>query len=285
MPSELKTERHGSILVLTISDPATRNTLSEQLLAAGIESLNVAGDDGSIRAIILRGDGPHFCAGEDLPSLHARRREGPAAQGHMLDALHQFVEVLRTIPKPVIAAVEGAATDAGFSLALACDLIVAAEDSRFALTQARQGLTPDGGATWQLTRSLPRPLVQQWIWLAEPVSARQLHAAGLVQSVTDSGHALAAALLLAERLSTMAPKALASAKELLHQATQQDFARQMESERSHLIGNLFHLDVDERCKRCGTGVRRISDSSVFSMKDTGVRRPRDNHEQTRSHSS
>src|SRR2546421_8834243 len=109
----------------------------------------------------------------------------------MLEHLHQFVEALRVFPKPVIAAVEGAAAGAGFSLALACDLVVAAEDARFILSYARVGLTPDGGATWHLSQALPRQLLQQWMWLAEPVSARQLLALGLVHLVADSGPALA----------------------------------------------------------------------------------------------
>src|SRR5262245_41781388 len=189
MASELKTARHGQTLVLTLSDPPTRNTLSEQLTAAGIEALNVAESDDAVRVVILRGDGEHFCAGGNLQGLAARRQAGPAAQVAVIDRLHQFVEALRVFPKPVIAAVEGAAAGAGFSLALACDLVAAAEDARFILSYARVGLTPDGGATWHLARAVPRHLVQQWVWLAEPVSARQLHAHGLVNWVTDPGKA------------------------------------------------------------------------------------------------
>src|SRR5207253_2420753 len=108
MSSELKTERQGSTLVLTLSDPASRNTLSEQLVAAGVEALNVAESDADLRVVILRGDGANFCAGGNLNGLAARRQSGPAAQVEMLEHLHQFVEALRVFPKPVIAAVEGA---------------------------------------------------------------------------------------------------------------------------------------------------------------------------------
>src|SRR5690242_1680883 len=198
MSSELKTAREGRTLVLTLSDPATRNTLSEQLVAAGIEALNVAESDDTLRAVVLRGDGAHFCAGGNLQGLAARRQAGPAAQGAMLDRLHQFIEAMRVFPKPIIAAVEGAAAGAGFSLALACDLVAAASDARFMLSYAKVGLTPDGGATWHLGRALPRQLVQQWTWLAEPVSAQQLHALGLVNWVTDAGHAFDQALRVAE---------------------------------------------------------------------------------------
>ncbi|WP_280150390.1 enoyl-CoA hydratase [Piscinibacter sp. XHJ-5] len=245
MSSELKTERKGSTLVLTLSDPATRNTLSEQLVAAGIEALNVAESSDEVRAVVLQGDNGNFCAGGNLRGLQARRQTGAVAQVQVLDQLHQFIEALRVFPKPVIAAVEGAAAGAGFSLALACDLVVAAEDARFILSYARIGVTPDGGATWHLSHALPRQLVQQWVWLAEPVSSRQLHAHGIVNWVTDSGHALAEALGVAERLAAMAPNAIASAKELVQHAATAGLTQQLEAERNHFVENLLHPNAGE----------------------------------------
>ncbi|HEX6704616.1 MAG TPA: enoyl-CoA hydratase [Albitalea sp.] len=245
MSSELKSERRDSTLVLTLSDPATRNTLSEQLVSAGIEALNVAEADPDLRAVILCGDGGNFCAGGNLRGLQARRQAGVSAQVQMLDQLHQFIEALRVFPKPVIAAVEGAAAGAGFSLALACDLVVAAEDARFMLSYAKVGLTPDGGSTAHLSRVVPRQLVQQWVWLAEPVSARQLHAHGLVNWVTDSGQALAEALNVAKRLAAMAPNAVAGGKELLQRAGEASLTQQLASERDHFIENLFHPNAAE----------------------------------------
>jgi len=245
MASELKTVRQGHTLVLTLSDPATRNTLSEQLVAAGIEALNVAESDDAVRAVILRGDGDHFCAGGNLQGLAARRQSGGAAQVAVLDRLHQFVEAIGVFPKPVIAAVEGAAAGAGFSLALACDLVAAAENARFILSYAKVGLTPDGGATWHLGRAVPRQLAQQWAWLAEPVSARQLQAHGLVNWVTDAGQALEQAAQVADRLAAMAPNALAGAKELLHKANGVGLARQLEAERDQFIENLLHPNAGE----------------------------------------
>src|SRR6185312_3876668 len=109
MPAELLTERRGSTLLLTISDPATRNTLSAQVISAGIEALGVAEADASLRCVVLRGDGAHFCAGGNLNGLLERRQAGVEAQTRMLELLHQFVEALHVFPKPIIACVEGAA--------------------------------------------------------------------------------------------------------------------------------------------------------------------------------
>jgi len=245
MSSELKTVRHGRTLVMTLSGPATRNTLSEQLITAGIEALNVAESDDEVRAVVLRGEGEHFCAGGNLRRLAARRQAGGSVQAEVIDRLHQFIEAIRVFPKPVIAAVEGAAAGAGFSLALACDLVVAAEDARFALSYARIGVTPDGGATWHLARALPRQLVQQWIWLAEPLSARQLHAHGLVNWVADAGQAFEQALGVAERLAEMAPNAVAGAKELVHLAAGEGLARQLGAERDRFVESLFHANAGE----------------------------------------
>lgn len=245
MSSELKTERQGSTLVLTLSDPATRNTVSEQLIAAGIEALGVAESNPDVRAVVLHGEGGHFCAGGNLRGLASRRQAGPDEQVQVLEQLHQFVEAIRVFPKPVIAAVEGAAAGAGFSLALACDLIVAAEDARFILSYARVGLTPDGGATWHLGNAVPRQLAQEWIWLGEPVGPRQLQSLGLVNRVTDSGQALAEALELAMRLSTMAPNAIAAGKQLLQESVTATLTQQLESERNQFIENLFHDNAGE----------------------------------------
>ncbi len=245
MPSELLTQRQGAVLILTISDPDSRNALSEAVISAGIEALSTAESDDEIRAIVMRGAGEHFCAGGHLNGLNARRQAGPPAQARMLDLLHQWVEALRACPKPVIAAVEGAAAGAGFSLALACDLIVASDEARFMLSHARLGLTPDGGATWHLLRALPRAAVQHMVWLAEPAAARQLHAWGVVQSLSAPGRALGDAVARGARLARMAPNALAGGKELLNEGAGRTLAQQLLAERDHFLRSLFHANGGE----------------------------------------
>jgi enoyl-CoA hydratase/carnithine racemase len=245
MASELLTERIGAVLVLTLSNPETRNTLSHEVLASGLSALKEAEPDTGVRAIVLRGAGGHFCAGGNLQGLLERRRIGPPAQLQMLEHLHQFIEALRACPKPVIAAVDGAAAGAGFSLALACDLIVAADDARFILSYGRIGLSPDGGATWALMQALPRARVQQLLWLGEPVTAQQLLDWGLAATLTPSGQTFGEALRLAERLAAMAPNALASAKALLQQAGGRSLKEQLAAERDHFVANLFHANGAE----------------------------------------
>jgi enoyl-CoA hydratase/carnithine racemase len=215
------------------------------VLAAGIELLNVAESDRQVRVVILRGDGANFCSGGDVRGLAERRDAGRAAQREMLEHLHQWVEALRVFPKPVVAAVEGAAAGAGFSLALGCDLIVAAEDARFTMSYAKLGLSPDAGATWSLVRLLPRTLVQRMLWLGETMTAPQLEALGVVGWLAASGQAFDEALTLARRLADMAPNALASAKELVQHASTRTLHQQLAAERDHFVDNLFDANGGE----------------------------------------
>src|SRR5262245_29720286 len=240
MPSELLTERRDHTLILTISDPATRNTLSPQVYAAGVEVLSAFDSDASLRCVILRGDGAHFCAGGDLNRL-AASREGPldTVRGN-IDRFHTFVQAIREFPKPVIAAVEGHAAGGGCSLALACDLIVAAESARFTMSYGRAGFSPDGGGTYHLAQALPRALALQLMWLPEPMSAQQWHALGLVNAVCSDGQALHEAQAWADRLAAMASNAVASVKALVERAPSRTLREQLDAEREQFAANLQH---------------------------------------------
>jgi len=244
MPAELLSARQGATLVLTLSDPAARNALSPQVYAAGVEALQTAESSEDIRCVVLRGDGAQFCAGGDLQRLRGTRLRddggGADAQRASIDRFHALVEAIAGCPKPVIAAVEGWAAGGGFSLALACDLIVAADDARFVMSYGRIGLSPDGGGTWQLAQRLPRALALQLLWLAEPVDAAQMQRWGLVNQLAPAGEALTRALQLAERLAELAPNALASVKELVTAAPARGLAEHLADEREHFVANLFH---------------------------------------------
>ncbi len=145
MTAELKSTTEGRTMVLTLSNPAQRNALGPAIYAAGIEALNSAEDSDEVRSVVIVGEGAWFCAGGSLQRLRDNRREPPAVQAESIDALHSWIDSIRTFPKPVIAAVEGAAAGAGFSLALACDFVVAARDAVFAASYSNVALTPDGG--------------------------------------------------------------------------------------------------------------------------------------------
>lgn len=240
MPAELKSTSHGMTMVLTLSNPEQRNALGPAIYAAGVEALGVAESNPEIRSVVIVGEGSHFSAGGDLQRLRANRNEPASVQSAGLEALHSWIEDIRTFPKPVIAAVEGAAAGAGFSLALACDMVVAARNAVFSMAYSNIGLSPDGGASWSLAQQLPRQLATEMLMLGDRLPADRLHALGVVNQLAEPGQALEAALKLAERINAMAPNALASIKELLAEAPGHTLHQQLSAEHTHFLKNLFH---------------------------------------------
>lgn len=238
--AELKSTTRAQTMVLTISNPELRNAMGPEIYAAGVEALNAADRSADVRSVVIVGEGDWFCAGGNLQRLQANRQRPPEVQAQSIEAMHNWVDAIRTFPKPVIAAVEGAAAGAGFSLALACDLLVAAEDAVFVMSYANVGLSPDGGASWSLSQMLPRQLVAELLMAGERIGATRLHQLGVVNRVVPHGGALEAALAMAEQLSGRAPNVLSTVKELLNEAPAASLTAQLARERDHFVRNLHH---------------------------------------------
>ncbi len=238
--AELKRHRVGRTLVLTISNPQQRNALGPELYIEGVEALNLAESDRDLGSVIITGEGGLFSAGGNLQRLQANRQQHPSVQAQSLDALHSWIETIRAFPKPVIAAVEGAAAGAGFSLALACDLIVAARDSVFVMAYSKLALSPDGGGSWSLSQALPRQLVTELLLCGTRIGAPRLAELGVVNRLSEPGGALATALELAEQLNGGAGNALASIKTLVNEADQNGLSEHLALEREHFVRNLHH---------------------------------------------
>jgi enoyl-CoA hydratase/carnithine racemase len=245
MTSSLKSTSEGQSLILTISNPEFRNALSPEIYAAGVEALNAAETNAEIRSVIITGEGGMFCAGGNLQRLLANRQQPKEVQAQSIDGLHNWIDSIRTYPKPIIAAVEGAAAGAGFSLALACDFCVAADNAVFVMSYSTVGLSPDGGGSWALGRALPRQLANELLMCGERISAQRLFNSGLVNRVCSSGSALQEALGLAQRLNARAPNTLASIKELLNDAPTNNLSQQLQLERDHFVRNLHNANGGE----------------------------------------
>jgi enoyl-CoA hydratase/carnithine racemase len=243
MTSELKSTSQGRTMVLTVSNPEHRNALGPEMYAAGVEALSVAESSPDVRTVVITGEGKLFSAGGNLQRLQGNRHQAPEVQALSIEGLHSWIEAIRTFPKPVIAAVEGAAAGAGFSLALACDLIVAAEDAVFVMAYSNVALSPDGGATWSLSHALPRQLVSELLLAGERIAAARLHELGVVNRVAAPGAALQEALLLAEKLNARAPNVMASIKELINDAAASTLTQHLDSERDHFVKNLHHANA------------------------------------------
>ena len=241
----LNSTSDGNTLILTLSNPAAKNALGSEIYAAGVEALNAAENNPEIRSVIITGEGNTFCAGGDLQRLLARRGEPPYVQEQSIEGLHNWIESIRTFPKPVIAAVEGAAAGAGFSLALACDFVVAASNAIFVMAYSNVALSPDGGGSWVLARSLPRALASELLIAGERIDAPRLANFGLVNRVCEPGAALSASLELANQFNLRAPNALASIKELISDAPVRSLTEHLASERDHFVKNLHHANGGE----------------------------------------
>lgn len=243
MTAQLKSTSQGQTLILTLSDPAMRNALGPEMYAAGIEALNVAESNDEIRSVVITGEGANFCAGGNLQRLLGNREKPREVQAQSIEGLHNWIEAIRTFPKPIIAAVEGAAAGAGFSLALSCDLVVAARDSIFVMAYSSIALSPDGGGSWSLSHALPRQLAAELMLLGERIGAERLHSLGVVNRVVDTGDALKEALQLAERINARAPNAMASIKELINDASGNNITQHLSQERDNFVNNLHHANA------------------------------------------
>ncbi len=243
MPAQLISTSQGQTMVLTLSNPEHRNALGPEMYAAGVEALNVAETNPEVRSVIIAGEGSIFSAGGNLQRLQNNRQQPPEVQAQSIEGLHSWIEAIRTFPKPVVAAVEGPAAGAGFSLALACDLIVAATNSVFVMAYSSIALSPDGGGSWSLSRLVPRQLATELLMCGERIGAERLHQMGIVNRLTEPGQALQQALTWTAQLNARAPNALTSVKELLAEADTSTLNAQLARERDHFVKNLHHANA------------------------------------------
>lgn len=228
-----RVDDRGDRLVVVNMNAARRGALSPDLYTAIAAAMTGAADP-RIRAVILTGEGGFFCAGGDLNVLIERRGLPEAERRARVDDLHDLIRSIRACPVPVIAAVEGGAAGAGLSLALACDLIVAAAGAQFTAAYVKAGLVPDGGLTSALARMLPRPLAMEMCLLARPVGAERMAALGVVNAVARPGQAEARAEAFADALARGPRDAQRVIRTLVAGAYETTEAAQLNAERDAL---------------------------------------------------
>ncbi|MEN9368690.1 MAG: hypothetical protein RL489_3048 [Pseudomonadota bacterium] len=231
----LLTHRDGAVLVLSNHNVAARNALTLAFYLGVKAALQDAAADPTVGAVVLTGAGGHFCAGGDLRQLIERRDLPVAERRERLEGLHDLIRAVRDCPKPVIAAVEGAAAGAGLSLALACDLLVAARNAVFSVAYVKVGLTPDGGATAFLAEFVSRQVLTELCLTGERLSGERLHALGAVNRLTEPGQALPTALALARQMASGPTQAMARIKDLCRHADHLDLEAQMALEADHMV--------------------------------------------------
>lgn len=235
------------LLVLTLARPEARNSLSRPMLAALQGAIGTASADAGVRAIVIAGKGPAFCAGHDLRELTEHRRDpdgGRSFTDCLMRECAMFMQSLLRCPKPVIAAVEGVATAAGCQLVATCDLAVASETARFATPGVNIGLfcsTP----MVALSRSVPRKRAMEMLLLGEMLSAREAADYGLVNRVVPAGTALDAALGLARTVASKPPVTLAMGKEAFYRQGEMSLADAYNYAAGIMVENMMHAESKE----------------------------------------
>lgn len=195
-------DRDPAVAIVTLNRPAKRNSLTIEVKEALLAALQGVASDPSVRAVVLAGSGRSFCVGQDLGE-HVTALEADPATSFDTVARHYnpIVTTLATMPKPVVAAINGGAVGAGLGFALACDLRVAADTATFATAFAAIGLTADSGLSASLVHSLGAARALELLLLGESFDAVQAKAAGLVRAVVPVEEVLDTALELARRLA------------------------------------------------------------------------------------
>lgn len=204
--------RHGTTVILTISQPARRNALSMAIREGLTEALERIEDDRAVRAVVLTGAGGTFSAGGDIGGMGVA--DIPSGR-ERFRRTHRMVHAMIQSSKPIVAAVEGWAAGAGLSLALCCDTVVAAEDARFMASFGKIGLVADCALLHTLPQRIGMGRARQMLLYCEPVDAATGERIGLVDHVTPHGGALDRALERARAATASAPLPIAMTKRYL----------------------------------------------------------------------
>lgn len=216
-------DRDGSVGIITINRPARLNAVTPEVGGVLESAFLDLEADSRIRAVVLTGAGRGFCAGADIAGDVGNAREV------LLEAWNPLVRTMGALQLPIIAAVNGVAAGAGVSLALACDLRVAANSARFELSFAKIGLMPDAGATWLLPRIIGLGRANELALLGRRLSAPEARDWGLVNHLSEDGQAVTDAVTMARRFDELSVS-VAAIKRAHQRALAADFANQLDHE-------------------------------------------------------
>ena len=230
MSDTVLVEAHGDWLQITLNRPDKLNCLNRSMHLALRAALQQAHDQAA-RAVLITGAGRGFCAGQDLGD----RRPGtanwpPDLQQTLNDYFNPNIKLITSLPAPVICAVNGVAAGAGMSIALACDMVLAADSASFIQSFSKIGLVPDAGSSWILPRRVGMARAMGLALTATPLSAADAEAWGLIWKRYEDDALLQAARAMAEQLASGPTAAFASTKMLMQRAATADIETQLDHE-------------------------------------------------------
>ena len=241
------TERRDRVGVLTLNDPGRRNCLSLLMLDALARGLGEMTDDGDVHAIVLKAEGPVFCAGHDLKELTAHRSDDDKGRAHYKEVMEKCASVMQAIvrsPKPVVAAVQGTATAAGCQLVASTDLAVAAEHAKFCTPGVNIGLfcsTP----MVALSRNVSRKRAMEMLLLGEMISAEEAVDFGLINRVSASGKVFDEAYDMARAIAQKSPVTVAIGKEAFYRQVEMGLSDAYDYAADVMVMNMLTRDAEE----------------------------------------
>lgn len=222
-----------SVGFIKLNRPQQLNSFIPSMHQALIEALNQAEQDPMIRAVVLTGAGKSFCAGQDLNDRNVSIDDEMPNLGQSIENYYNpLILKITQFPKPVIAAVNGVAAGAGANIALACDLVIAAQSASFIQAFCKIGLIPDSGGTWHLPRLIGMARAKGLMLLGEKCSAQQAKEWGMIWDCVPDDDLEQHCLTLAQHLATQPTTGLSLIKAALHLSTSHDLKQQLEVEKS-----------------------------------------------------
>jgi 2-(1,2-epoxy-1,2-dihydrophenyl)acetyl-CoA isomerase len=223
-------EVEAGIARITLNRPEVLNSFNRKMGAELRSSLDAAGEDGGVRAVLLTGAGRAFCAGQDLAEATPKEGEDLDLGEIVRQTYNPVIRALRGLEKPVVCAVNGVAAGAGANLALACDIVLASSEASFIQSFAKVGLIPDSGGTFFLPRLVGLPRATAMMMLGEKVSAARALEIGMIYRVCEPGGLAAAALETARSLGALPTRALGLTKRGLNESLGNKLEDQLELE-------------------------------------------------------
>jgi 2-(1,2-epoxy-1,2-dihydrophenyl)acetyl-CoA isomerase len=228
-------ERHGAAALITLNQPERMNVFDDALGRALADALSDVTRDAELRAIGIVGEGRSFMAGGDVSAFRQAGQEAPEYVGRLIDLIHPIIQTIRELHIPVVAGVQGPVAGGGFSLAMACDLVIAAEETKFVPAYGKLATSCDAGLSWTLTRLVGTRRALEILWFGEAIDAEQAAALGLVNKVVPLPKLKEETLSMLERLSGLSGQAVSAMKGLVNQAVLQPLGPQLDAERASFV--------------------------------------------------
>lgn len=226
--SMIQTITKGAVAYLILNRPEKFNSFCREMALALQDALDQAGQDTSVRCIVLQGEGKAFCAGQDLSE--AIEDNGIELEQIVLEHYNPIIQRIRSIEKPVIAAVNGVAAGAGANIALCCDLVVAKSSASFIQAFSKIGLIPDSGGTFFLPRLIGLQRATALMMTGEKVSAKDAETMGMIYRCVEDNDFENFVSSLADQMAAMPTKGLGLTKRLLNEALTNDLNTQLHRE-------------------------------------------------------